>query len=327
MNYWMKKPFIMDEAGDDGGDGGGGAGDVKDKKADASGDDDDSDRGDKVSSGDDDGDDGAEDKKAAGKKADDKKDDEVLIPKARFDEALRKERQAREALEKRLADAEDLKKAEGEAVDTEKLQNEIDALEDKYEGLMTEGTAEDRKNLRKQIRTKERELAEAKATARANYATALAVEQMRYDAQVVQVEKDYPFLNQDLDAFNNEMAGEVLDLKSAYEAAGMASSEALKKAVKLLKPQLDKLLESTSGKGEEDNKGKGKDDVKAAEDAAKRRAEAVARGVDARGKQPPEPGGGKQGPAPKHLEVTKLSDKQFDELDEKQLAQLRGDDI
>lgn len=325
MNYWMNKHFLMDEAGDDGAAGGGG--DAKDKKEEGA------DRGDDVDADSDageagaDGDDGAKDKKAEDKHHD-KKDDEVLIPKARFDEALRKERQAREALEKRLADAEDLKKAETEAVDTDKLQKTIDDLEEKYESLMSEGTADERKALRKEIRAKERELAEAKATARSNYATALAVEQVRYDATVERVEKEYPFLNQDLEAFNNEMAGEVLDLKGAYEAAGMASSEALKKAVKTLKPHLDRLLESTSEKKEEDAGGekKGKDDVKAAEDAAKRRADAVARGVDARGKQPPE-SGKKQDPAPKELKVDGLSDKQFDELDEKQLAALRGDNL
>jgi len=327
MNYWLK-PFLMDEAGE--GKDLGGTDDGDDARA----------RGDFIDDEDDDDDDDAkaaaakaeeEEEAPAKAKADaDAKAKDVTIPKARFDEAVGKERAAREAAEKRLKELEQQGAAAEAAADTDKLRNEIEELEEQYEGLLAEGSKEDRAKVRRQIRNKERQLAETQANARANYATALAVEQVRYDAQVEKVEKDYDFLNQDSESFSEDMAGEVLERKGAYEAAGMASSEALKKAVRTLKPQLEELKAKLTKKDDDEGEDKGEDKeagVKAAETAAKRRADAVAKGTEAKSKQPADTtrGGKGKDPASKSLDIKMMSDADFDKLTPEQLAALRGD--
>lgn len=196
-------------------------------------------------------------------------------------------------------------------------------------------------------------ISDAKANARATQATAIAIEQIRYDAVVAKMEQDYTFLNpDDSESFDGDIAAELVELKSAYEALGMASSQALMKATKTLKTQLDvakKALEKP-GEGDEQDEDeltpeqkataaeeKAKAAVKAAAEsassktaeakAAKRREEAVAKGLEARGKQPAVASVGKSDKDMKEVKVSTLTDKQLDDMPEAELKRLRGDAV
>ena len=277
----------------------------------------------------------------------------LTIPKSRFDEAVKKERDAREVAEAKAKELEGMLAKQDSGLDMKAALGEIDALEEELEAQMAEGTPEKRRELRKQIREKQEVISDAKANARATQATAIAIEQIRYDAVVAKMEQDYTFLNpDDSENFDGDIAAELVELKSAYEALGMASSQALTKATKTLKTQLDvarKALEKP-GEGDEQDEDeltpeqkaaaaeeKAKAAVKAAADsassktaeakAAKRREEAVAKGLEAKEKQPAAAAGGKADKDVKEVKVSTLTDKQLDDMPEAELQRLRGDRV
>lgn len=261
------------------------------------------------------------------------KDEGKFIPKSRFDEATKKERARAEAAEARAAalEAEAAKRAV--KLDLAKIEGEIDALEDALEAKMVEGTPAERKELRKQIRVKQEQVAEARADARHMQTAAIAIEQTRYDAVVERLEEKYEFLNFDnKEAFDEELASEVMDLKTAYEATGLGSAAALKKAVSTLGHKLEAKVEAAKPKQKAEEKGAEEKDpaaakkIKEAEEtaAAARRAAAVGKGLEAKEKLPPPPAG-KADRTTKEVDVTRLSDADFDKLSDEEKKRLRGD--
>jgi len=276
--------------------------------------------------------------KAALKAAAEKKD--VRIPKDRFDEAVNKERDARMAAEAKAKELEEALDRQNKGVNLKTLEAEIDDLEDRLEAEMAEGTPAARKDLRRQIRDRQEQISDAKANARAVHATALAVEQIRYDAVVDKMEVDFPFLNVDnKEVFDSKVASAVIELKGAYEAAGLASSEALKKAMSTLRRDLEDAKKALrkDDEGEEltaeekvakaEKEAKEKTAGRTAEAAAeRRREEAVKKGLEARTKQPADSKAvGKGDKTIVEPDVKKMTDKQFDDLPEAELQRMRGD--
>lgn len=282
----------------------------------------------------------AEEKRVAEKK---ERDAKVSIPKDRFDEAVGKERARAEAAEKARAELEEKLAAHAKGADVAKLQKEISDLEDALEAKMAEGTPAERKAIREQIRAKQDLLVDARVNARALEATAVAIEQGNYNTEVARLESKYPFLNVDLkDEFDQDLADEVMDLKGAYEAAGLGSTAALQKAVKTLGHKLDaKAGEAKAAAEKADAEAKEKeaqaakvkkaeeDAAKAAEEKAKaeeekRRAAAVEKGQQA--KKDSAPGTSGQGEVKTgERDVKKMSDSEFDKLDDAEKKRLRGD--
>lgn len=275
----------------------------------------------------------AEDTKRAAEKAEREKG--VQIPKERFDAAVAKERARAEASEKRTKELEAELATKATAVDVSKLEGELDALEEALDKALADNDAGEKKRIRGEIRAKSAQITDARVEARSAAATAIAVEQIRYDSIVTGLESDYPFLNPDVsEGFDVELAGEVMELKAAYEATGLGSALALKKAVGTLKHKLDaKKAPAKDEKAEE--KAAATDaaakKVKDAEDAAKaaeakRREAAVAAGLAAKEGQPPAPGaGGAVDKDLKDIDVGKLSNEAFDKLPDAEKKRLRGD--
>lgn len=249
-------------------------------------------------------------------------DEKVAIPKSRFDEAVKKEREAREAAESTAKELQAQLDANKIAVDTVKLEGEIEKLEDELDAAMADNQIEEKKRLRKEIRSRQEAISEARAEQRSRYATAVAVEQIRYDALLDRLETAHPEINADHDDYNEQIAADVLDLKSAYEAKGLGSAEALRKAASFVFKEVAK-VEKPKEPPKEDEKAK-------AEAAAKRKEEAIAKGLAARKGQPPKSGtAGIDSPgaggAVTKATLAKLSDADFDKLTKEELAVLRGD--
>jgi len=252
-------------------------------------------------------------------------DDKVAIPKSRFDAAVTKEREAREAAEATAKELQAQLDANKIAVDTVKLESEIETLDDELDAAMADGQKEDVKRLRKEIRQRQEAISEARAEQRSRYATAVAVEQIRYDALLDRLEVAHPEINADSDDYNEDIAADVLDLKSAYEAKGLGSAEALRKAASFV-------FKEAAKAAKEDEK---KDDVKPdekvkAEAAAKRKEEAIAKALAARKGQPAKGAGTGSdstaaGGAITKASVAKMSDADFDKLKPEELRALRGD--
>lgn len=256
---------------------------------------------------------------AAKAKADDK---EPKIPKSRFDEAVRKARLEAESANKKAADLEArLRQSQG-AVDAAKLEEEIDALEVELDGAKADGNVDKAKAIRAQIRARQQAISDARSDAKANYAVAVAVEQIRYDALVSRMEIEHPELNPELeDTYDKDQVEELLDLKGAFEAKGLGSAEALTKALRTVyrggpKPAVK----------EEDAEAK----IKADAAAAARKAEAVKRGLDTKAKQPADgkkvgADSDKAGKGDPASDAAKMSEAAFAKLTPEELARARGD--
>lgn len=240
------------------------------------------------------------------------------IPKARFDEAVGKEREARMKTEAKLQEAEARLKSRETGLDESKVEGEIATLEDEMDAAAADGDKAKVAAIRKEIRAKVMALATADASRQAAYATAVAVERVRYDAAVATLEAKYDGMNPDHADYDEALTGELIELKGAYEATGMGSTDALKKAAKYVfkdAPAEVKKEDPPADKGA------------AAEKAAKAKEEAIRRGLAAKDKQPPASMGKQAAKDPVGLDATKMSDKDFNKMSEDDKARLRGDMI
>lgn len=254
-------------------------------------------------------------------KKDEKKD--KVIPKARFDEAVGKERSRAEAAERKAQELEAELNASRTEVDTKKIEGEIIQLEDDLDKALADNDPAEKKRIRAEIRAKTNELAEAKAEQRSKYAIAVAVEQVRYDGVVAALEASHPELNPDSDEYDEELTGNVSELRAAYEAMGMASSAALKKAAALVLAAVPK---------KDTKKDEKEDDGETPEAAAKRKEEAVKKALAARGKQPPNTkdagkASDRAGKSGSKVDITKMSDAEYEKLTDAEKKALRGDNV
>ncbi len=213
-----------------------------------------------------------------------------------------------------------------------KIEGEIATLEEELDKALADNNPAEKKRIRAEIRAREEALTDAKVNQRTAAATAQAVEQVRYDALVDRAESDYPFLVPGSETFNEELTGALLSMKAGGEAQGLSSSEALRAALKTLKPMLEAAKKSKEPEDAEDpdKKKEVEEKRKAAEAAeAKRREEAVAKGAAASKAQPAaKPNvAGTVDKDVKKLDPTKLSDKDFDKLPEDEIKRLRGDSL
>lgn len=250
------------------------------------------------------------------------------IPKSRFDEAVGKARREMESAARRAESAETkareleerLAASQGQ-IDAKKVVEEVDELEDKLDQAKADGNKELAKSIRDQIREKQQSLADARAEVRAAHATAVAIEQIRYDAAVEKMETEHTELNPDHDDYDQSVVDELLEYKEAFEAKGLSSSDSLRKAIRAV---------YRDGKKETPAKDEAAD--KAAEAGDAKKEAAVAKALAARKDQPANTAkkgansdaAGKSG-TPK--DITKISDKEFDKLDDDDLKRMRGDDL
>lgn len=260
---------------------------------------------------------------------DEPKDDEPRIPKSRFDQAVAKARAAEKAQQERADKLEAELATRSGTVDYEKAEAKLDTLEEDLEKAIADGNVEAKVRLRKEIRQMNQQLAESRAAAYSQHATAVAVEQIRYDALVDRMETEHPELNPDnVDTFDETVVAEIMDYKSAFEAKGEASTVALKKALKAVYGT----AKPAEKKEEPDEKDEGDLKKKADDKAAVRKGEAVKKALDTKGKQPADTGktgldSDKAGKSGKSVDIDKMTDKDYDKLDEAEKRRLRGDEV
>lgn len=243
----------------------------------------------------------------------------LTIPKAVFDERIAKARAKEQAERERADKAEATLKAQKGDVDADNIETQIDKLETDLEAAIADNNAEKKVHIRKEIRALNQQLADARAAVHAARATAIAVEQIRYDALINTMETEHPELNPDNEeAYDEDVVAEITDYKEAFEAKGLSSSEALKKALRAVFKPVAKVDKDE------------KEDV--ASVASKRKEAAVAAALAAKGKQPIDTKksgldsdkGGKSGTS---ADIAKMSQKEFDKLTPEELSKARGDTI
>lgn len=280
---------------------------------------------------------GEEGKKELGLDKEDKTDKkEPAIPKGRFDEAVGKARREAEAATKRADDLEAQLKANQGVIDVEKIEERIDDLEEELEKARADGLTEKAKTVRQEIRRLNRQVSDSAAAAHAAHATAKAVEEIRYGALVSTMEAERPELNPDNEEeYDEAMVAEITEYKEAFEAKGLSSSEALKKALKAV-PAKAKKVDPDKDDAKEDLEESAEEKQEKAEKAAKaaseRKEAAVKKALEDKKKQPADSkktglDSDKAGQQGKQKPPSKMTDKEWDALPEDERKRLRGDDL
>ena len=235
-----------------------------------------------------------------------RKDDDKFIPKARFDEEIKRQREQNAELERKLAALGD--KSSQKATDEDPMAALLErraSLEDALDDAQAEGDRDAIKAARAALRAldlQERQLLVQHAV---SSSAAISRETTTYSQAAQEIERNYPELDSNSDQYDAVATENVLALMAGYVQAGKDKATALKQAVATL------MGNRTPKTGDKRN-------------AAQRNA-----ALDAAERQSPlKP---RFGEAPNErslaVDVSKLSDAEFSKLSDRHLSLLRGDVI
>lgn len=241
----------------------------------------------------------------------------IRIPKARFDEAQAKARAREQALLDQIEAMKNGQKSTATQRTLQDVRSQIDELQDKYEDLIMDGKKDEARKIRKQVEAMRDDLIEFQTSSKSEAARAAAIEDLSYSAQLANFETQYPALNPDNDAFDEERTGEVATLLQAFVQTGARRADALAKAVKYVFGAAAATSTSDAGR------------MLAEERARKAREKAA----DANRRQPAGTSGvgldsdkaGKM--SEMGIDVMRMSQDKFAKLDDETKARLRGDII
>ena len=233
-----------------------------------------------------------------------------MVPKARLDEVLAKQK----ALQKQLDEI----NAANEKAEEAPESYDFDAKEVEYQNMVLDGETEKAVALRREIRKAERDTLEYEMRQEMSQ-TVNQDRQMTALQQAANAMEDaYPVFDRNSDDFNEDMTNEVVELRDAFMMKGYEAVDALSKAVKYVVKDhdLDQAQESApslAGKAQK------------SDELAKKRAQ-VSRKLKAADAQPPElPGESSSNHGEKALDLSTMTEEEFDALPEATLKRLRGD--
>jgi len=233
-----------------------------------------------------------------------------MVPKARLDEVLAKQK----ALQKQLDEI----NAANEKAEEAPESYDFDAKEVEYQNMVLDGETEKAVALRREIRKAERDTLEYEMRQEMNQ-TVNQDRQMTALQQAANAMEDaYPVFDRNSDDFNEDITNEVVELRDAFMMKGYEAVDALSKAVKYVVKDhdLDQAQESAPSLA-------GK--AKKSDELAKKRAQ-VSRKLKAADAQPPElPGESSSNHGEKALDLSTMTEEEFDALPEATLKRLRGD--
>ena len=233
-----------------------------------------------------------------------------MVPKARLDEVLAKQK----ALQKQLDEI----NAANEKAEEAPESYDFDAKEVEYQNMVLDGETDKAVALRREIRKAEREQLEYEMRQEMSQ-TVNQDRQMTALQQAANAMEDaYPVFDRNSDDFNEDMTNEVVELRDAFMMKGYEAVDALSKAVKYVVKDhdLDQVQESApslAGKAQK------------SDELAKKRAQ-VSKKLKAAEAQPPElPGESSSNHGEKGLDLSTMTEEEFDALPEATLKRLRGD--
>ena len=198
-----------------------------------------------------------------------------FIPKARFDDAVRKERDGRELAERQLAELQSRLQQSQRTVDTGQLEAEIKGLEKQYTKLILQGDEDAAAEVMSQVRLKERTVAIQEATHLSAQAKNEAREEIRMDTAIEALESTYATLNPADDSYDQEKVEDVLGWQQVY-----ITRDRLTPAAALVKAA-EKVMRPVAASEDEGAKG-----LAAGKVAADRKGVQVAKSIDAATRQP-----------------------------------------
>ena len=235
--------------------------------------------------------------------ADEEATKEPMIPKKRFDEVLAKQK----ALQKQLEEATN-------------PQEKVEALPDydfqakelEYQQHILNGEGEKAAELRSEIREQERQTMLYEVQQQLGQTVQQSTEAAALQAKALELQAEYPVLDENHVSYDEVKAQEVMDLRDAYMIQGFQAADALQKATTLLMPA--KEVESAPSSAPDPV-------IKKAQE--KKKAANVDKKIKAAESQPPEMKG--KNKVDKKIDIDLLSTDEFDALPEETLRRMRGD--
>ena len=234
-----------------------------------------------------------------------------MVPKSRLDEVLAKQK----ALQKQV---EDMKKAQEPPADAPEAYD-FDAKEREYMNLVLDGKEAEAVQLRQQIRVAEKTQLEFDMSQKMQQTVSQNAQATALQAAANELEANFPVFDQNAAEYNADFTQEVIDLRDAFIVQGFDAVDALSKAAGFVikdhdlaqdAPQESTLAQSTAPVQDE---------------VAKKRAE-VNKKLKAAKSQPPElPGESSAARGEKALDISNMTEDEFNALPDATIKRLRGD--
>ena len=238
--------------------------------------------------------------------AEEKPTKKPMVPKARLDEVLNKQK----ALQKQI---DDMKAAQQPAPDAPE-EFDFVAKEMDYQNHLLDGDAEKAASVRAEIRQAERVQIEYEMTQKMTDTVSNNHQANALQQAAAALEADFPVFDQKSTAYDEAMTTEVIELRDAFMVQGANPVAALSRAAKFVITENNLVDNSETGST-----------LGTTDEISKKRAE-VNKKLKAAGAQPPEMGGeGAATRGEKALDLTSMTEEEFDALPEATLKRLRGD--
>jgi hypothetical protein len=241
---------------------------------------------------------------------------EPMIPKSRYDSKAAENRELKERLERIEREKAAKVKESKQQEETSSLETEIDALEDLYMEAISKDETDKAKELRKQIRAKERQMFQTEISAESDKTSDRTREQVRLDLTIDHIEQTHKQFNPDSDEYDAELVSKVQELRAGFEHTGnYTPTQALLKAIDIYMPKGAVKEVEKAGSDRKVDEERRKAGLKKATDAANKQpvdADKVGEDADSAGKKG-------------ELNVDKLTYDDVANLPESTLRRMRGD--
>ena len=233
-----------------------------------------------------------------------------MVPKSRLDEVLAKQK----ALQKQLDDM----RAQQQPAEDAPEAYDFDSKEIEYQNFLLDGEASKAAALRQEMRKAEREqlayeMRQEMAEKVSQNQQATALQQAAND-----LEANFPIFNQNAAEYDAEITQEVIELRDAFMIQGFGAVDALSKAANFA-------IKSHGLEAAATLNAPSAPKAKSVDEVAKKRAE-VSKKLKAAESQPPElPGESSANRGEKPIDVSSMTEDEFNALPEATLKRLRGD--
>jgi hypothetical protein len=229
-----------------------------------------------------------------------------MVPKARLDEVLNKQK----ALQKQI---DDMKAAQQPAPDAPE-EFDFAAKEVDYQNHLLDGDAEKAAAVRAEIRQAERVQIEYEMTQKMTDTVSNNHQANALQQAAAALEADFPVFDQKSPSYDEALTTEVIELRDAFMVQGANPVAALSRAAKFVISENNLVDNSEPGST-----------LGSTDEVSKKRAE-VNKKLKAADAQPPEMGGeGAATRGEKALDLSSMTEEEFDALPEATLKRLRGD--
>jgi len=237
-----------------------------------------------------------------------------MVPKSRLDEVLQKQK----ALQKQL---EDMKKAQEPPANAPDPYD-FDSKEREYMNLVLDGKEADAVKLRQEIRNAEKAQLEFDMNEKMQQTVQHNAQATALQAAANELEAQFPVFDQNSEAYNEGYTQEVIGLRDAFIMQGYDAVDALTKAANFVIKTNDLAApEPTSSTLDARTAPK----QKPVDEVAKKRAE-VSKKLKAAESQPPElPGESSAARGERAVDVSTMSEDEFNALPDATIKRLRGD--